>query len=234
MHLIASPLQKQFYTYLPKSPIYKRYSVADLPISYHNLVNQQNGGYTSHSYVASKRPSRDALTAVYIPYIAGMYEQKLGADYHIPSITRQKDFVHRPNIPDTGIIFYEDHDRVAYFDFSQVSDKGEPAVAYMDVGLGQVSILAPDFASFLDLFEHRFLGLPAPTLVSYHRVNVAILQANSFQEIADLLADYGPLLGQKWQNDWQDLLAHFGTKPFDQFQAALNTYSQGHKSILSL
>ena len=69
MHLIASPLQKQFYTYLPKSPIYKQYSIADLPISYHNLVNQQNGGYTSHSYVASKRPSRDALTALSLIHI---------------------------------------------------------------------------------------------------------------------------------------------------------------------
>ena len=234
MLLIASPLQKQFYTYLPKSPIYKRYSVADLPISYHNLVNQQNGGYTSHSYVASKRPSRDALTAVYIPYIAGMYEQKPGADYHIPSITRQKDFVHRPNIPDTGIIFYEDHDRVAYFDFSQVSDKGEPAVTYMDVGLGQTISLAPDFASFLDLFEYRFLGFPAPTLVSHHRVNAAILQAHSFEEIFNLLAQYGPLLGQEWQNDWQSLLDHFVTRPFNQFQTALNTYSQSHKSILSI
>lgn len=233
MHLIASPLQKQFYTYLPKSPIYKQYSVADLPISYHNLVNQQNGGYTSHSYVVSKHPSRDALTAVYIPYIAGMYEQKPTADYQLPSITRQNDFIHRSNVPETGIIFYEDHDRVAYFDFAQLNDKGEPAVTYMDVGLGQTISLAPDFASFLNLFEYRFLGLPAPTLVSHHRVNATILQAHSFEEIFNLLAQYGPLLGQEWQNDWQSLLDHFVTRPFDQFQTALNTYSQGHKSILS-
>ena len=143
---------------------------------------------------------------------------KPGADYHIrPSLgkrTSSTDLTFQIQ----GLSLRRPRPR-PYFDFSQVSDKGEPAVAYMDVGLGQVSILAPDFASFLDLFEHRFLGLPAPTLVSYHRVNVAILQANSFQEIADLLADYGPLLGQKWQNDWQDLLAHFDTKPFDQFQA---------------
>ena len=234
MHLIASPLQKQFYTYLPKSPIYKQYSVADLPISYHNLVNQQNGGYTSHGYVASKRPSRDALTAVYIPYIAGMYEQKPATDYHIPSITRQNDFVHRPNIPETGIIFYEDHDRVAYFDFSQLNEKEEPAITYMDVGIGQTTTIAADFASFLKLFEHRYLGSPAPTLVSHHRVNAAIIQANSYEEIFDLLAKYSQLLGQDWHNDWHDLLAHFTTKPFDQFKTALNTYSQGHKSILTI
>lgn len=229
MHLIASPLQKQFYTYLPKSPIFKKYSVADLPISYHNLANRQNGGYTSQSYIPTNKPSRDALNAVYIPYISGMFEQKTQHPYQIPSLTRQNDFVHRPNITDDGIIFYEDHDRVAYFDFGKMSVPNQPSVAYIDFGIGQEITLAPTFDAFLDLFETRQLGNPAPTLVSQHRVNAAILRAHSYTEIDHLLDHFGQILGKDWQNAWKKFMQNFDNQPFAHFQDVVRQKSQQRK-----
>ncbi len=226
MHLIASPLQKQFYTYLPKSPIYKRYSIADLPISYHNLVNRQNGGYTSKSYIPTDKPTRDAMNAVFIPYIAGMFEQKTTSDYHIPSITRQDDFINRSNVPDSAIIFYEDQDRVAYMDFANTVVDKEPTVAYMDIATGQTLTLAPTFEHFLKQFENRYLGSPAPTLVTAHRVNSAILKESSFEKMQDLIEQYEQILGKQWHDDWQNLIDKYADKPFQYFKQAVKNYSQ--------
>ncbi|OYQ67729.1 SMI1/KNR4 family protein [Aerococcus sp. 1KP-2016] len=232
MHLLASPLQKQFYTYLPKSPIYKTYSVADLPVAYHNLVNHQNGGYTSKSYVPTNTPTEDALNAVYIPYIAGMFEQQITADYHIPSITRQEDFKHRMHVPDTGIIFYEDQDRLAYMDYTHAPSGNQPSVVYMNVGLGQQITLAETFDDFIAMFEDRYLGNPAPTLISYHRINAAILRESSYENINYLIDTYGLFLSKEWQNDWRQLIAHYLDKPFHQFQESILAYSQTHELLL--
>lgn len=208
MHLVALPFQKQFYTYLPKSPIWKQYTVADLPTAYHNLVNKQNGGYTSKSYFPTNEPTSDSLSAVYIPYIAGIFDQRLQKTYHIPSLLFQDQFEHRQHMPDTAVIFYEDGDRVVFFDYENVKFSNEPKIRYIDFETDQWLTLADSFSEFISRFEFRYFELPAPPMRTYHRANTAFLSAvNKPQRLQALFEEFEDTPDKYWYFEW---LIHFG------------------------
>ncbi|AMB99203.1 hypothetical protein AWM75_03920 [Aerococcus urinaehominis] len=202
MHLIALPFQKQSYTYLPASPIYRDLAVDDLPISYHNLVNQQNGGYTSKSYYPTHEPTSDALSAVYIPYIAGLSPQKNRAAYEVPSILYQDQFTHRQHVPDHTLIIYEDGPRVVYLDYDKALTPQEPAVCYIDTETDQWLDLASCFSDFIQNFEHRYFELPAPPMRTFHRANAAFLHAQTSQQLAALWEEFEDSPHKEWYFKW--------------------------------
>lgn len=208
MHLVALPFQKQFYTYLPKSPIWKHYTVAELPIAYHNLVNQQNGGYTSKSYFPTNEPTSDSLSAVYIPYIAGIFNQKLQQPYHIPSLLFQDQFHYRTQLPDTALIFYEDGDRVAFFDYELAKTDNQPQIRYIDFETDQWLTLAENFQEFINRFEFCYFELPAPPMRTYHRGNAAFLSAiDKPNRLKALFDEFEDCANKYWYFEW---LIYFG------------------------
>lgn len=208
MYLIALPFQKQFYTYLPQSPIWGQYTVADLPPAYHNLVNRQNGGYTSKSYFPTHEPTSDSLSAVYIPYIAGIFAQKQQASYHIPSLLYQNQFQNRKKVPDTAIIFYEDENRVVFFDYKFAFLDNEPCVRYIDFETDQWLTLADTFSEFIAGFELRYFELPAPSMRTFHRGNAAFLSVNNkTKRLKILLEEFEDTTNKYWYFEW---LIHYG------------------------
>lgn len=202
MSLIALPFQRQFYTYLPKNPIYADITVADLPISFHNLLNRQNGGYTLKSYIPTNRPTRDALNAVRITYFAGMFVQKHFPQYMIPSLFNQKQFFCRPFIPKRSIIFFEDQQRCAYLRYSEIDRSASPAVWYFDYTTQQSFELAVDFDTFLTLFERRHFPIERLPKDSYHIANNELLKVNALTTYSPLWKYVAHINNSDWINLW--------------------------------
>ncbi|MCZ0717887.1 SMI1/KNR4 family protein [Aerococcus kribbianus] len=206
MELIALPYQKQFYTYLPASNIYGRITVADLPISFHNLLNQQNGGYCSVSYSPSPRPSRDALNAVNISYIAGMFDQKKPVPGQVPSLFAQDEFFCRDYLAANKLIFFEDQGRCAYLGFDDDHPSQHPWVGYYDHLRQQEFGLADSFDEFLSTLEDRHFHSHQQTPGSYHIGNQLFLKAKSSQDIQNAFSYGLGVNDDYWLNLWRTYL----------------------------
>lgn len=214
MHLIGLAFQKQQLTYLPTSPLYGEIMVEDLPLSYHQLLTQQNGGYTSKSYYPTSAPTSDSLSAVYIPYLAGLLPQAVRKDYLIPSLAFQDQFKHRDSLPKSSLIIYEDGDRIVFLDYDP-HDKRErdqrglaktPSVRYRDLETDQWMDLAPNFDYFIQHFESRGFALPAPPMRTYHRANAAFIAVQRPEQLARLFEEFQGQADKTWYFHW---IRHF-------------------------
>ncbi|MGX7348263.1 SMI1/KNR4 family protein [Aerococcus vaginalis] len=205
MKLHGLPFQKPEHTHLSKQNIKGRYTVAELPIAYHNLLNQtHNGGYTSPSMVLTKQPTKDSLNGLYVPYIAGLYTETPDQPYLIPNLLDQPSFRFNDAVSENEIIFYEDHDRVLTLNYADAPLSNMPRVDYYEFSTGRHFEVAPTFQAFLDQFEERYYQLPHPSLDSYHRANAAFIHCHSHQEYERLLDRYeGSHLSSEWLDLWQ-------------------------------
>lgn len=206
MNLIPLPFQKQYYTYLPQSPLYADITVADLPIAFHNLLNQQNGGYTNHSYVPTSHPTLDALNAVNISYIGGLFANTNQEPFEIPNIVNQNQFTCRPFIPERAIIFFEDQERCAYLRYDMHHPSQHPDVWYYDYRYNRHLWLANSFAEFLAAFEHRHFSLLNKPQLFYHIGNQAAISSRTPKEKSDALAYIRALNHSKWEEKIKEVI----------------------------
>lgn len=205
MQLYGLPFQQTEHTHLSKQNIKGAYTVSELPIAYHNLLNQShNGGYTSPSMVLTKQPTKDSLNGLYVPYIAGLYTQSSHEPYLVPDLLDQSVFHFHHAVNADEIIFYEDHDRVLTLNYNQAPLSNQPAVDYYEFSTGRHFRVAESFAAFLALFEERYERLPYPSLDSYHRANAAFMHCQSKQEYERLFEHYAHShLSSDWLAKWQ-------------------------------
>ncbi|MCY3031554.1 hypothetical protein [Aerococcus sp. Group 1] len=223
IHLLALPFQKHYYTYLSQTPIKGAIMVHDLPIAYHNLVNQVNGGYSSKGYFKSPKPSPDALDAVYIPYMAGLYPRPVNRPYLVPNLLDQESFQFSQELGAHDIIFYEDPAAVAYLAFPDDlrGSRCEAKVYYQHFATGQKLLLAQDFETFLGLGQRRHFPLPAPPIDSYHRANAAFLHVDSAADLDRLLQRYQGHPNQTWFLKW---VTYFSQHPEGTYRDLAQAY----------
>lgn len=203
LHLIKLPFQKKQYTYLPQNTLRGGLTIHNLPVAYHRLVTQQNGGYTSNSYFPTTHPTLDALDAVFIPYFAGIFVQNAHLSWgEVPSLLYQEKFKNYSALSDCHLIFYEDEDRVVYFDYSHTILDNQPRIMYYELSTGRNFLLAPDFETLLSIGEQRYFSLPAPSLKSIYRMNHACLNITTGEEFLHLLQNSYPNPKEDWWKQW--------------------------------
>lgn len=135
-------------------PLTSSLSTIDLPDYYLNMLKKQNGGYTQCVQVQTKEPTSDGLDYAHIHYILGIHNQPAH------SILFQENIPSRETLPSYLIIFSTHEEQLFAFDFSQCSDKKEPAIRYIDLETGNWQTVAPDFETFINHLEPGEILLP--------------------------------------------------------------------------
>jgi hypothetical protein len=119
-----------------------------LPQSYLGLLRACNGGYLRRRFFPTDRCKSWAEDHVMIDYVMG-----IGGEGGIDSDVGSLYLIGEWDYPDVGVVISSDGHTAFMLDYSQCGPVGEPRVIWVDTGTDSgsagVSILAPDFASFL-------------------------------------------------------------------------------------
>lgn len=135
-------------------PLTPSLSTLDLPDSYLKLLEKQNGGYTQYVQVQTEEPTSDGLDYAHIHYIWGIHDQPT------LSILSQQNIPSRETLPDYLVIFSAHEEQLFTFDYSQCSNKKEPAIRYIDLETGNWQTVAPTFETFINHLKPGEIFLP--------------------------------------------------------------------------
>lgn len=186
---------------IPSQSFYKNYRIQDLPVSYLNLLDEQNGGYLAFNLVPTTEPTRDGLDSVGIHYLFGLHE-----DFGT-SILFQEHYHKTFSLPEYLIFFSVNDDQLWAFDYSNVTN-GEPSIRYIDMDTDQWLTIADNFATFLDLLQVAPPDINEEKILSRLEANHSFL-LGSDDDISQLLTRFETEPDKVWYFNWlAELLTH--------------------------
>lgn len=111
-----------------------------LPLSYINILREQNGGYIKFDSHSSDTPNSWADDHINVDHIFGIGEEN--------GILKSQYLIKEWDLPNNVVLISGDGHGWIALDYRNTRE--EPPIIYMDVDLGRIIELAPDFDSFLN------------------------------------------------------------------------------------
>lgn len=177
-------------------PLTPSHTTTDLPDSYLKVLEQQNGGYTQNFLVQTEEPTSDGLDYAHIHYIFGIHNQPAS------SILFQQSIITRETLPDYLVIFSANDEQLFAFDYSQLSDKGEPAIRYIDLETDNWQTVSPDFETFINCLEPTEILLPLQGKLSISEAEHAFLLTKDPVMLNELWMHLEDCVDKSWYFSW--------------------------------
>lgn len=200
MYFIETPSFSTKNVILSSTPFFKNYTIKDLPDTYLQLLEEQNGGYLTKNALPTSEPTRDGLDTVAIHTILGIQDTTTK-----PSLFDQEKLHEEFLLPDYFIVFSYLDEQFFGFDYSLLNVRGEPKIRYIDTDTDQWLYLADSFEEFLLLLRKEPFTLSDAKELSLVEANHIFLIGEDF-EIENLLTRFETTNHKKWYFEW---LAYF-------------------------
>lgn len=197
MYLIERTIEKNFPIDDAPQPITARFTTADLPKSYLDLIQHQNGGYLQNMRIATEEPTSDGLDFALLHYVLGLH-------HHTPYSLFQHQV---PDLPDYFIIFSVNGNQLFAFDYSALDEKGEPAIRHLDIETDNWQTVAPNFTRLLEQLEAGLVEVPLEGKMTRWEAEHSFLLAEDAERIAELFLHLEATENKVWYLEWLNRFA---------------------------
>lgn len=226
MYFIPEHEKKQLPIIWKDTPISGVVKAIDLPKAYLQLLQEQNGGYLQTSRIPTAEPTSDGLDYASVHYIFGMHDDPDTSIYY------QQNLPGYTTLPDYFIFFSANGNQLFAFDYSRLSQEGEPGIRYLDIDTDNWQFVASDFKQFLDMLAVAPIPVPEETTLTHIEGEHAFLLADA-NLIKELFLHFENDDDKEWYFHW---LKHFSKHPDASFRraacAALETQTLYFRRVL--